>query len=162
MKQHLYVSLLEDFCRLTGIPSATEIMRGGTVETEGVRFSLMYCSPIDPDLLFVYCDFLNPPAGGEIDGYRALLTKNLSLYTRNGPVFALSPDTGRVVLAQYLELDGLSAATLADKLISLASTVHDLRHELLHPVQSASVDIRPRRPRGRTSGLLVQERRILS
>ena len=130
MKQHLYTTLIEDFCRLTGLPSAPDIVRGGTVETEGIRFSLVYISRVDPDLLFIYCDFLNPPAESEIDGYRALLTKNLFLYSRDGPVFALSPDTGRVVLAQHLPLDGLSATALADKLILLASTIHALRKEM--------------------------------
>ena len=130
MRQHLYAALIEDFCRLTGLQSAPDIIQGGTIETEGIRFSLVYLSRVDPDLLFVYCDFLNPPVESGIDGYRALLTKNLFLYSRDGPVFALSPDTGRVVLVQYMKLDDLSAVALADKLILLASTVHALRKEM--------------------------------
>lgn len=133
MKKHLYVTLIEDFCRLTGLSSVEDIVRGGTIETDNIRFSLAYISQVDPDLLFIYCDFLNPPIEYEIDGYRALLTRNLFLYSRDGPVFALSPDTGRVVLAQHMKLEELSAPALADKLISLASTVHELRKELFSP-----------------------------
>lgn len=161
MKQHLYVTLIEDFCRLTGLPSADSLLRGGTVETEGIRFSLTYLSRVDPDLLFIYCDFMTPPPGYELDGYRALLTKNLFLYTRDAPVFALSPDTGHVVLAQYMVLDGLRATALADKLIQLAITVRELRKDLFRPAEKPSKDARERHPAMPTSALFAaKDRRI--
>jgi hypothetical protein len=130
MSRHLYAALIDEFCELTGIADSDAIAQGATVETNGIRFTLPYLEQANPDLLFIYADFANPPVDVEIDGYRALLKKNFSLYFNDGPVFVLSPDTGNVVLAQRERLDRLRADILADKLISLASTVHEWRQEL--------------------------------
>jgi hypothetical protein len=155
MRQHLYATLIEDFCRLAGISSPIDVMQGATVETDGIRFSLAYAGRAHPDLLFIYGDFLDPTIGSEADWYRAVLTKNLFLYAPDAPVFARSPDTGCVVLAQHVPLAGSSAEALADKLIALAADIHELREEVVRAAGVPRDDAEPRRPTMRTSRLLV-------
>lgn len=121
MTTHHFAALIEEFCKLTGFKDPLSIVHGAPIEVDGIVFSLTYSEKINPDLLFIYCDFGDPPAGRDSETYKAVLAKNLFLYTGNGPVYTISPDTGRIVLAQHQRLDSITPGELAEKLTMLAA-----------------------------------------
>lgn len=120
MSRHRYLNLIEKFCELSQLGNPAAIMQGGPIEVNDIKFSLIHREKIDPDLMFIYCDFGAPPLGRDSDVYRVLLKQNLFFYKGSGPVFAISPDTERVLLAQYEQLDEITPDGLLHRLSQLS------------------------------------------
>lgn len=129
MSRHRYVNLIEKFCKLSRLSNPAAIMQGGPIEVDGIKFSLIYSEKIDPDLMFIYCDFGDPPVGRASDVYRALLKQNLFLYKGSGPVFAMAPDTGRVLLAKYERMDEITPDALLYRLSQLSTQAQSWRKD---------------------------------
>ena len=67
----------------------------------------------------------------EAQAYRALLETNLLMYAGNGPIYTLSPATGRVVFANRYRLGGMDAVMLRSILAHLAAKAMDWRKDQL-------------------------------
>ena len=137
MSQPLFVSLIEEFCKLSNLNNPSDIVHGSPIEVDGVTFSVVYSEKINIGLLFIYCDFGEPPAGRERDAYRAVLKKNLFLHSGSGPVFTISPDTGRIVLAQHEQLTETTPGSLTERLIALSEEAKIWRKDPLHYGEAA-------------------------
>ncbi|HEX6705246.1 MAG TPA: CesT family type III secretion system chaperone [Albitalea sp.] len=120
MNRGLFEQLVKDFCTLCNMEEPERILQGGPIAVDDIVFSLIYSETVNPDLIFIYGDFGDLPTGKEQAALRALLEANLYLYTGNGPVFAMSTDTGRVVSAQHQRLVDIKAADLRSALVKLA------------------------------------------
>lgn len=134
-----YRYLLEDFCNLCGIKGAGRIMEGGSIEFNGIAFSLIYSETVNPDIMFIYCDFGDVPLGRQADAYKALLEMNLFFCTGTGPTFSVSDETGRVLLVdQYPLVQKSAPEELRNVLVDLASLAKDWRidHFLEKPASS--------------------------
>ncbi len=129
MSKHRYVNLIGKFCELSQLSNPAAIMQGGPIEVNGIKFSLIYSEKTDPNLMFIYCDFGAPPLGRDSDVYRVLLKQNLFLYKGNGPVFAISPDTERVLLAQYERMDEITPDALLHRLSQLSIQAQSWRED---------------------------------
>lgn len=129
MSRHRYASLIENLCKLSRLSNPAAIMQGGTIEVNDIKFSLIYSEKIDPDLMFIYCDFGDPPPGRNSDVYRLLLKQNLFFYKGSGPVFAIAPDTERVLLAQYERLDEITPDALLHRLNQLSIQAQSWRSD---------------------------------
>jgi hypothetical protein len=116
-----YFELMEEFCLLSGVEQPQLISEGGTLKVDDVTFSLLHNERIDPALLFIYADFGALPPGRELQAAMALLEANLFLYGGAAPVFALSAQTERVVMADHRRLDQLDAQGLQLVLVNLAA-----------------------------------------
>jgi hypothetical protein len=120
MSRNKFIKTIEDFCAACGLEDPERILHGGPIAVDEVVFSLIHSENIDPDLLFVYSEFGDLPAGREAQACRALLEANLLLYTGKGPAFTVSPETGRVVFAEHFRLDEISGEQLRDALTRTA------------------------------------------
>ncbi|ALU89651.1 hypothetical protein Hrubri_2466 [Herbaspirillum rubrisubalbicans M1] len=127
-KQH-YEQLIQQLCNLCQIKGAQGILEGGPVAVNDVVFSLAHHEQLSPDTLLVYCDFGAVEVGREAQAYRALLETNLLMYAGNGPMYTLSPATGRIVFANRYRLSGMDAVTLRSILAHLAAKAMDWRKD---------------------------------
>jgi hypothetical protein len=120
MNQAQFTQLIEGFCKECGLDEPERILHGGPVAVGEVVFSLIYSEQVNPELMFVYCDFGEAPHDKEAEVYRILLEANMFLYTGSGPAFTISSETGRVVLAEHHRLDQLEPKGLREILIKMA------------------------------------------
>lgn len=129
MSRHRYTNLIEEFCKLSRLAGPAAIMQGGPVEVNGINFSLIHSDKINPDLMFIYCDFGDPPAGRDSEVYRLLLKQNLLFYKGKGPVFTISPDTERILLAQHESLNDITPDALLHRLTQLSRQAQSWRKD---------------------------------
>jgi hypothetical protein len=125
--QEKFRYLIEGFCKVCGLDNAGRILDGGSIIVNEVTFSLIYSENVNPELLFIYCDFGDPPVGREADAYRALLEANLYLYSGTGPTFSISRETRRVLFADQLRLDKGTPEELHAILLRMADKAHAWR-----------------------------------
>jgi hypothetical protein len=103
--QESFRHLIEGFCKFCGLDDPGRILDGGAITVNDVVFSLIHSEKVNPDLLFIYCDFGDVPVGRQAEAYRMLLEANLFLYTGNGPTFTISGESKRVIFADQYRLD---------------------------------------------------------
>ena len=127
MSKIKYFELLNEFCLLSGVEQPQLIAEGGTLNVNDVMFSLLHNEQIDDALLFIYADFGELPPGRELQASVALLEANLFLYSGAAPVFAISAESGRVVMAEHRSLDRLDARDLSEVLVSMAAKAKQWR-----------------------------------
>jgi hypothetical protein len=120
MNRGLFEQLVKDFCKLCNMEEPERILHGGPIAVDDIVFSLVYSETVNPDLLFVYGDFGEVPAGKEAEALRALLEANLYLYTGSGPIFAASVDSKRIVSVEHKRLVDTKATDLRAALVKLA------------------------------------------
>src|SRR5438552_16192064 len=113
MDRNRFANLIVGYCELCGVGSPMDIVHGTPVETDGVIFSLIHSERIDPRLLIILGDVGDPPQDGDTDAYYAILSQNFVFGTRRGPVFSISPDSGRLLLIQTEDLVALTPSLLA-------------------------------------------------
>jgi hypothetical protein len=126
--------LMSDFCFLMGLVPTDALMRGDGVEVEGTPCSFEYLeTPSEHERLRIYADFGPLPSAHSDKACRRLLEVNLYLCATEGPLpgaeaaFALSPETGRVMLADTLPLRELSAEKLRERLGEIAALARTWR-----------------------------------
>jgi hypothetical protein len=128
-----YFNLIDEFCLLPGLVQPRiqprSITDGGALYINDVAFSLLHNERIDEALLFIYADFGELPAGRELPASAALLEANLYLYNGASPVFAISAETGRVVMAQHCLLAMLDAQALSVLLLNLSAKARQWRSD---------------------------------
>jgi hypothetical protein len=128
-----FADLILGYCALCGIEGAMDIVHGAPVRVDDVLFSLIHSVSIDPSLLLIYGDVGTMPQDGDARAYRALLLRNFALSARRGPVFSISPDSGRLVLAHADDLAGMTPIRLADRLEELAGHANQWRENPFDP-----------------------------
>ncbi|MCA1325609.1 CesT family type III secretion system chaperone [Herbaspirillum sp. alder98] len=127
MSKQLYEAVIRELCALSGIKDAQSIVNGGPVAVSEVVFSLHPGTDANEGDLLVYCDFGEIFKGREAEVSRTLLEANLLMYAANGPMYAISPASGRVVSQQRYTLAGMQAEGLRDTLALLAATAKEWR-----------------------------------
>ncbi|RJF92162.1 CesT family type III secretion system chaperone [Noviherbaspirillum saxi] len=120
MNQGQFTRLVEEFCKHCGLPEPERILHGGPIAVNDIVFSLIYSEEVNPDAIFAYADFGEAPRGSETDVFRTLLETNLSLYDGKGPTFAISPETGRVVLSACYVIADTPPDELRKHLVKMA------------------------------------------
>jgi hypothetical protein len=139
MNRGLFAQLVKDFCTLCGMEEPERILQGGPIAVDDIVFSLVYSESVNPDLVFIYCDFGELPRGRETEAGKALLEANLYLHTGGGPVFAISVETGRVVSADHRRLVDTKAEALRALLVKSADQAKQWRqHHFLNNNTSAN------------------------
>ncbi len=127
MSIQLYERVIRDLCKLSNIQDSKSIINGGPVAVSGVVFSLHPgTGPNEGDLL-LYCDFGEMSKGHEAEVSRSLLETNLLMYAANGPMYAVSPQSGRVIRQQRYALANMKVEALRDTLALLAATANEWR-----------------------------------
>ncbi|MDB5765074.1 MAG: hypothetical protein JWQ21_4069 [Herminiimonas sp.] len=129
MTRKYFEKLIEEFCALGEVEGASGIVQGGPVAVNGVVFSLIYNEAVQKDVMFVYCDFGAAAIGREAEVYRALLETNLLLYPVNGPMYTVSPETGRVVFVNRYWLEHLNPQGLGNILAHLSDKAKNWRED---------------------------------
>jgi hypothetical protein len=127
MDRNLFVSFIVSYCESCGIKTPMDIVHGAPVEIDNVLFSLVHGDPIDPSLLLIVGEAGDPPDVDDARGWYALLLQNFAFAVRRGPVFSISPESGRLQLMQVEALDRVTPPLLAQRLEELAVQVRQWR-----------------------------------
>jgi hypothetical protein len=138
LDRNRFASLIVGYCKLCGIDSPMDIVHGAPVETDGVLFSLIHSDRVNPRMLLIFSDVGDPPQDGDADAYYAILSKNFVFGARRGPVFAISPESGRLLLIQAEDLAELTPTLLADRLEELAKHARQWRENPFGAEQEAA------------------------
>ena len=95
-----------------------KLITGEPLLVNGVTFRFEHNSIIATERLVVYCQYGEIPEQHETDACKALLEANLLLFCSRGPgtVFTLSPEDGKVWLADSHDLNTLSLPELTEYL----------------------------------------------
>jgi hypothetical protein len=120
-------ALVDEFCALTHLQDPEYVRQGGTIELDGVHFSLIHDVRANEELFFLYVDFGAPPAEREATVYYELLKRNFLSFTGKGPAFTISPVTGHVVYVEHFALGRALARDVADAVLRLAEQALDWR-----------------------------------
>ena len=125
-RQH-YEELIKQLCELTKIDEAQSIIDGGPLAVNEVIFSLHNPVQINQGVLLIYCDFGEVAAGREAEAYRALLETNMLMFAASGPMYTISPLTGRVIFANHYAVTDFDARSLRNTLAHLAGKAKEWR-----------------------------------
>jgi hypothetical protein len=120
MPDYQYCRLIEQFCSLTLFEQPESLLKGQPFQVEGIDFSLVHSEKLNPARMSICCDFGALPAGNAGDLCQKLMKKNLALYTDEKSIFAISPDTGRLLRLQAEIVAELTPGSLLQKLKALA------------------------------------------
>jgi hypothetical protein len=138
-----YQTFIESFCQEFGLPDSASILRGGFIDFGNALFSIRYYEDLNPEFLIVQGDFGAPNPHKSSEAYILMLQKNLQFGPPDGPTFAITPDTGRVVLLQRMPLQDMTPHSFADRLAGLASRIQSCRQELKAAKRDRASKIRP-------------------
>lgn len=128
MDKNRFASLIVGYCEHCGIKNPMDIVHGTPVEADGVLFSLVHGDPPDPSLLLIAGDAGDAPKPGDAAArLYALLLQNFVFAVGGGPVFSISPDTGRLLLIRAEKIVELTPPLLAQRLEELAAHVRQWR-----------------------------------
>lgn len=120
--QENFRHLIEGFCKFCGLDDPGRILDGGAIIVNDVTFSLIHSEKVNPDLVFLYCDFGDVPVGRQAEAYRMMLEANLFLYTGNGPTFTISGESNRVIFVdQYRLGQNQTPEELHTRLVAMAA-----------------------------------------
>lgn len=113
--QH-FRSLVEDLCRVVGLPDAEDVLRRRNLEVEGFHVYLGHDEQ-DPHALYLVYDFGVINAGRSLRVFRLMLEANRSVYASDQALLGMDAATGGINLLVRCpfsdELDGqLLAETL--------------------------------------------------
>ncbi|MEJ2418228.1 MAG: CesT family type III secretion system chaperone, partial [Exilibacterium sp.] len=112
MSHENFIRLVNDFCDVTGLDKPMRVVHGGPISINRVIFSLIQ-KDNDLQRFFIYSDFGAFPKNSTTIAYQALLAQNLFLYPDNGPVFAVSPETGRALCISHYLVSEMNAQKLS-------------------------------------------------
>jgi hypothetical protein len=134
MSRDRYIDAIRALCKLLGLQDPNSIVEGAPLAVGDVMFSLLYGAQANPNAIIGYCDFGEIPPGKEAQVYQSLLSNNFVMYDGKGPCFAISPGTGRVILAMHYDLGKLAPESLLDSLTKVATCAREWRtHQFLTP-----------------------------
>jgi len=127
MSKPLYEKLIRSLCEISGIKDPSSIVDGGPVAVNDVIFSLHPGVEMNEGALLVYCDFGEIYKGREEEVSRILLETNLLMYAANGPIYAISPLSGRVIYQHRYAIGSLTGKILKEELTFLATKAKQWR-----------------------------------
>ncbi|WP_034302077.1 CesT family type III secretion system chaperone [Herbaspirillum sp. RV1423] len=127
MSKQLYEKLIHDLCEISQNKNPKSIIDGGPVSVNDVVFSIHPGTEMNEGTLLVYCDFGEIFKGREAEVSRMLLEANLLMYAANGPMYAISPLSGRVIYQHRYAIDALTGKSLRDALVFVAAKAKEWR-----------------------------------
>jgi hypothetical protein len=130
MPQEKYEALIEDFCAFVNFNDPLHVLRGDTLEINGIELCFTYTADVDADNLYIYIDICALPQENEAEFYRSLLALNLYSFAGGGAVFGLSVNAGRVLLLERLPVDPMSGEAMHAALVPLVNEALRWRDEL--------------------------------
>lgn len=110
-----YASLIRNFCVSVGMEDAAAVLDTGSMQVDGIPFSLYHHGTEEGDYLVLYCDFgtVPQPIMGQV--FARLLEINLFLSGAVPPsCFTLNPDNGHVLLSYRCDLAQLDPPRLME------------------------------------------------
>ncbi|MEN3297243.1 MAG: hypothetical protein V7642_6496 [Burkholderiales bacterium] len=119
MSLSLFRDLAKNFCALTGLDDASNLVDGGSIELNGVEFSFSYNQNINPDSITIYCNFGPAPAEHRAEVYEALLEANMFVHVGHFPAFMVFQPTKHVLFATHRSLS-ITPEALCDLMIDVA------------------------------------------
>ena len=125
MNRFNYVSLVEGFCQHTGLSNADLVTQGNSITVDKVTFTLDYNEHLNPYSVYVYCDYGEVPSNFQNVVLEYILQENTFRMIKGLPVFALVPETNRVITMHHFPLAFITAEQLYEQLTFMAAAVQD-------------------------------------
>jgi hypothetical protein len=113
--------LIAEACEGTALAERQTILETGSLEADGVAFTLLPGGVGDESSLYVYCDFGTLPSDDTVAVLKRLLEINLFLYGNTTPSFVLNPNTEHVLLACRMNSIELTGQRFKQALREMAS-----------------------------------------
>lgn len=115
-----FESIVDDLCRVIGLPDSAEVLRRRCLEVEGFDVKLDHVEE-DPEAMYVQFDYGIATAGRTLRVFKLMLESNLLVYAMDQAQLGLDPDTGSALLILRIPLaDGVEGEWLADTLVHYA------------------------------------------
>lgn len=127
MASEKYKKLINDICTIANLPVQQQFYVNADLALDGVNFTLVNASIEDFDAIGLYCDFGAPPSQKRVAVLERLLEINLSLHGFNTPLFTLNSESGHILLARVVPIEGLSALELMNLMNDYAVQAREWR-----------------------------------
>lgn len=109
-----YRHLVQDLCRVVGMPDPNAVLERGMLEVEGFEFHVANFEN-DPGALYLNIHYGIVTAGRTLRIFRLLLEANLSVYAQDQAQLGLNADTGGIVLIVRVPMgDSIDGEWLAE------------------------------------------------
>lgn len=122
MSNKKFVALMTEYCRRNKLASPEKLMQGQPLMFGKTLISLSHDDTGIPELAYAYCDLGMPAPGRRLDVMVRLLQVNRDLHFASGQSLMMSPNTGKILVAQAIELVRVDAEMLESILLGLADT----------------------------------------
>jgi hypothetical protein len=161
MDRNRFANLIVGYCEHCGIKNPMDIVHGAPITVDDVLFSLVHSDPVDPRLILLVADAGDLPQRDDGAAFYPLLLQNFASAARRGPVFSISPDSGRLLLIQSEELDSLTPVLLAQRLEELAGQVRQWNEPSSDDEPETEAESAPASPRHTSHAISALHRRLL-
>src|SRR5437868_449585 len=124
MSYEIYCRLIDELCKqfnITDVKPEYEICK---LQFNDTDFILRHGGQIDPEGLYVFCDFGEPPAAQTELALQRLLAVNLFMYGDSTPNYGINSVTGHVTFMFRLPMPRVNLAVL---LAMMAQTTVQMR-----------------------------------
>src|SRR5438309_10908831 len=125
-----FETVVRELCELAKLDDPAYVIRGGSVEANGVTFSLVHDELLDESKAFLFVAFGGPPERREASAYFELLKRNFLTFASGGPIFTVSPFTGEIVLVESFPLDSVTAQEILHAAVRHTEAALDWRKTL--------------------------------
>jgi Tir chaperone protein (CesT) family len=126
--KNAYQQLIDQFCALTGLPSAAGVAKGDPVDLNGITCAVSLREGSDEDFV-VYADFGAMPQAREQEVGQALLEQNFAAVPKGHPVYGLSRVSRTVICTQSLSVKQTNAEALAVLMAAMAAHAKEWRSD---------------------------------
>lgn len=114
-----FKQLIEELCMLVGMRDPQHLMHSGPFQADGVIFTLARDWLAEGEVLLLQGD-CGVPQHDQHAVHAALLQRNYASFQHDGPLFAISPQSGGIVYMERMKVTATSASALAGTLAFVA------------------------------------------
>lgn len=132
-----FKQLVEELCALVGMRDPRHLMHGGPFQADGVIFTLARDWLAEDEVLLLQGD-CGAPQQDQPAVHAALLQCNYAGFQNDGPLFAISPQSGGIVYLERMKVAATSASALAGTLAFVARHARYWRCALPMPPRPVS------------------------
>ncbi len=133
-----YRALLQEYCSLLINKSAKNVGRSDDINIDGIDFTFYYQPQVVPELFYIRCEVFDIEGESDSKLVPRLLTDNLIRYHQHKPVFALCPDSKRVIALLKVSLRKTDSKALDEIVWELVQDVRQWRNATLSSRLNAS------------------------
>jgi hypothetical protein len=122
-----YTALIQAFCRQTGIADVPALLEGGVISVDGFNLKMVYGEQVNPEVMFVYCEYGEVPPERAAEVYEVLLRWNAIATTGVSPCYAMSPGNRTLIYIHPLMVRSTTPEQLLQAISEIAQAARGWR-----------------------------------